>query len=135
RKRRRALQRGQPLRTARAARQRPAPLEGVPPADPRRVLLASRAATGASTSGIVDWGGRRRVGSALMRIRRAALALAAVSFFPASLAAQSFNLRDLLTNFFREGITLAEPPAGSPFPSHAHHFVGDASLVPLAQLN
>src|SRR5258706_6802506 len=70
-----------------------------------------------------------------MRLRRAALVLAAVSVLPASLAAQSFNLRDLLTNFFREGITLAEPPAGSTFPSHAHHFVGDASLVPLEQLN
>ena len=67
--------------------------------------------------------------------QRAALVLAAVSLLPAALAAQSFNLRDLLTNFFREGITLAEPPAGSPFPSHAHHFVGDESLVPLEQLN
>ena len=67
--------------------------------------------------------------------QRAALVLAAVSLLPASLAAQSFNLRDLLTDFFRQGITLAEPPAGSPFPSHAHHFVGDASLVPLEQLN
>ena len=43
------------------------------------------------------------------------------------LAAQSFNLRDLLTDFLREGITLADPPAGSPFPSHAHHFIGDDS--------
>jgi hypothetical protein len=58
-----------------------------------------------------------------------------VSLVPLSLAAQSFNLRDLLIDFFRQGITLAEPPAGSPFPSHAHHFVGDASLTPLAQLN
>jgi hypothetical protein len=70
-----------------------------------------------------------------MTLGRAALVLAATSFFPVSLAAQSFNLRDLLTNFFREGITLAEPPAGSTFPSHAHHFIGDASLVPLEQLN
>ena len=67
--------------------------------------------------------------------QRAALVCAAVSLLPGSLAAQSLNLRDLLTNFFREGITLADPPAGSPFPSHAHHFVGDASLVPLEQLN
>jgi hypothetical protein len=70
-----------------------------------------------------------------MRIRRVWLLLAAAGLLPAALAAQSFNLRDLLTDFFRQGITLAEPPAGSPFPSHAHHFVGDASLVPLEQLN
>lgn len=70
-----------------------------------------------------------------MTLRRAALVLAALSLCPVSMFAQSFNLRDLLTDFFREGITLAEPPAGSTFPSHAHHFVGDASLVPLAQLN
>jgi hypothetical protein len=67
--------------------------------------------------------------------RRVVLILAVASLGSGPLAAQSFNLRDLLTNFFREGITLAEPPAGSPFPSHAHHFVGDASLVPLEQLN
>ena len=41
------------------------------------------------------------------------------------LAAQSFNLRDLLTDFLREGITLAPPPEG--FPSHAAHFIGDDS--------
>src|ERR1700693_195721 len=70
-----------------------------------------------------------------MTVRRAALVLAALSLCPVSIFAQSFNLRDLLTDFFRQGITLAEPPAGSTFPSHAHHFVGDASLVPLAQLN
>lgn len=70
-----------------------------------------------------------------MTLRRAALVLAALSLCPVSMFAQSFNLRDLLTDFFREGITLAEPPAGSTFPSHAHHFVGDASLVLLAQLN
>jgi len=52
-----------------------------------------------------------------------------------TLFAQSLNLRDLLTDFFKNGITLAEPPAGSPFPSHAHHFVGDDSLIPLTELN
>ncbi len=70
-----------------------------------------------------------------MAFRRFVLILTVVVLFGQPLAAQSFNLRDLLTNFFRQGITLAEPPAGSPFPSHAHHFVGDASLVPLEQLN
>ena len=70
-----------------------------------------------------------------MQLRRAfALALFA-TFSSASLSAQSLNLRDLLTDFFRNGITLADPPAGSPFPTHAHHFVGDASLVPLEELN
>lgn len=66
---------------------------------------------------------------------RLALVLGAACLCPLSLFAQSLNLRDLLIDFFRQGITLAEPPAGSPFPSHAHHFVGDASLVPLEQLN
>jgi len=66
---------------------------------------------------------------------RIVLAMIVVSLSSSPLAAQSFNLRDLLTDFFRQGITLAEPPAGSPFPSHAHHFVGDASLAPLEQLN
>jgi hypothetical protein len=70
-----------------------------------------------------------------MFLRRAALIAGAFTLFSGPLSAQSFNLRDLLVDFFRQGITLAEPPAGSPFPSHAHHFVGDASLVPLEQLN
>ncbi len=70
-----------------------------------------------------------------MLYRPAVLALAAAWFVPASLPAQSFNLRDLLVDFFRQGITLSEPPAGSPFPSHAHHFIADTSLVPLEQLN
>jgi hypothetical protein len=70
-----------------------------------------------------------------MTVRRAALVFSVLSLCPVSLFAQSFNLRDLLTDFFRAGITLADPPAGSPFPSHAHHFIGDASLVPLQQLN
>src|SRR4029078_4421525 len=39
-----------------------------------------------------------------------------------SASAQSFDLRDLLTDFLREGITLAPPPAG--FPSHEAHFIG-----------
>jgi hypothetical protein len=38
-----------------------------------------------------------------------------------SAQAQSFHLRDLLTDFLREGITLAPPPAG--FPSHEAHFI------------
>jgi hypothetical protein len=71
--------------------------------------------------------------------RRIALALVlialAVALAPLPARAQSFNLRDLLTDFVREGITLSDPPAGSPFPSHAHHFIGDASIVPLEELN
>ena len=43
----------------------------------------------------------------------------------APLAAQSFNLRDMLTDFLREGITLAPPPEG--FPSHSAHFIGSDS--------
>ncbi|HEY3124827.1 MAG TPA: transporter [Thermoanaerobaculia bacterium] len=70
-----------------------------------------------------------------MTFRRVVLILGVVSLFAGRLEAQSLNLRDLLSDFFRQGITLAEPPAGSPFPSHAHHFVGDASLAPLEQLN
>ena len=50
------------------------------------------------------------------------LALAAI---PAAATAQSFHLRDLLTDFLREGITLAPPPAG--FPSHEAHFIGEDS--------
>src|SRR4051794_8437859 len=42
-----------------------------------------------------------------------------------SASAQSFDLRDLLTDFLREGITLAPPPAG--FPSHEAHFIGAQS--------
>src|ERR1700693_3762629 len=70
-----------------------------------------------------------------MTVRRAALVLAATTLCPVSIFAQSFNLKDLLTDFFREGITLSDPPAGSPFPRPSHHFIGDASLVPLQQLN
>jgi hypothetical protein len=70
-----------------------------------------------------------------MRIRALFLVLVIVLFSSATLCAQSLNLRDLLTDFFKNGITLAEPPPGSPFPSHAHHFIGDASLEPLTELN
>ena len=70
-----------------------------------------------------------------MTFRRVVLILGVVSLFAGRLDAQSLNLRDLLSDFFRQGITLAEPPAGSPFPSHAHHFIADASLAPLEQLN
>ena len=44
--------------------------------------------------------------------------------FPANLAAQGFNLRDLLTQFLREGITLAPPTMGM---SHEAHFIGENS--------
>ena len=54
-----------------------------------------------------------------------ATALSALALVAASpLAAQSFNLRDLLTDFLREGITLAPPTVG---PSHEAHFIGDDS--------
>jgi hypothetical protein len=70
-----------------------------------------------------------------MTFRRATLALALALLVCSPAAAQSFNLRDLLTDFVRNGISLADPPAGSPFPTHAHHFIGDSSLVPLEELN
>jgi hypothetical protein len=60
-----------------------------------------------------------------MRLRRAALVLALIPFLTPSVQAQSSNLRDLLTNFLRQGITLAPPPEG--FPSHEAHFIGDDS--------
>jgi hypothetical protein len=66
----------------------------------------------------------------LMRFLRVPLAILATVSAGAPLAAQSFNLRDLLTDFLREGITLAPPPEG--FPSHAAHFIGDDSPQLLA---
>ena len=60
-----------------------------------------------------------------MRPFRPLLAVGAAVFCAAPLAAQSFNLRDLLTDFLREGITLAPPPEG--FPSHSAHFIGNDS--------
>ncbi len=60
-----------------------------------------------------------------MRLRRFVLAVAFIPLLTGRLAAQSFNLRDLLTDFLREGITLAPPPEG--FPSHSAHFIGDDS--------
>src|SRR5207253_7027998 len=60
-----------------------------------------------------------------MRLRRILLSVVLVSIHAASARAQSFNLRDLLTDFLREGITLAPPPAG--FPSHEAHFIGTNS--------
>ena len=49
----------------------------------------------------------------------------AIAALPAAAGAQSFHLRDLLTDFLREGITLATPPAG--FPSHEAHFIAEDS--------
>lgn len=61
----------------------------------------------------------------MTRIRPALLVLSVVLALGATpAAAQSFNLRDLLTDFLRQGITLAPPTAG---PSHAAHFIGDDS--------
>jgi len=63
------------------------------------------------------------------------LALALVSAVAAP--AQSFNLRDLLTEFLREGITLAPPPPASGSPSHEAHFIGNNSpqFLALQQFN
>jgi hypothetical protein len=54
--------------------------------------------------------------------RRLGLCLAVMGLFTARASGQAFNLRDLLTDFLREGITLAPPTA--PFPSHEAHFSG-----------
>jgi hypothetical protein len=56
--------------------------------------------------------------------RRLSIGLA-VLLLPIAAAAQPFDLRDLLTDFLRAGITLAPPPAG--FPSHQAHFIGAGS--------
>jgi len=63
-----------------------------------------------------------------MRFARFFLVLLAAAIPSAAFAQgfnQGFNLRDMLTDFLREGITLAPPPAG--FPSHEAHFIGDNS--------
>src|SRR4029453_2490820 len=59
-----------------------------------------------------------------MRFFRFLLRLPAAAI-PSAASAQSFNLRDMLTDFLREGITLAPPPEG--FPSHSAHFIGSDS--------
>lgn len=57
-----------------------------------------------------------------MPARRALFLLALLSLgTPAVAQAQGFNLRDLLTDFLREGITLAPPASGV---SHVAHFIG-----------
>ncbi len=56
--------------------------------------------------------------------RRIGLCLAAASLFAARAPGQGFNLRDLLTEFLRDGITLAPPTSG---PSHVAHFIGEDS--------
>lgn len=59
-----------------------------------------------------------------MTFRRLTMFVLAAAF-AAPLGAQAFNLRDLLTEFLREGITLAPPQA--PFPSHEAHFIAEDS--------
>jgi hypothetical protein len=60
-----------------------------------------------------------------MSLRRRTILFLCLAIAPASLVAQAFNLRDLLTEFLREGITLSPPTA--PFPSHAAHFIAEDS--------
>lgn len=55
-------------------------------------------------------------------------ALVALLLLSPTLSAQTLDLRDLLTNFLLEGITLADPAAGSTFPTHAAHFISADSL-------
>ena len=70
-----------------------------------------------------------------MRVLRTVSAIAALSLGAAASPAQSFNLRDLLTDFLRQGITLAPPSGG--FPSHEAHFIGTDSpqFLALQQFN
>jgi hypothetical protein len=67
--------------------------------------------------------------------RRLALVFSLAALLPAALSAQSFNLRDLLTDFLLKGITLAPPQP--PFPSHETHFIGADSpqFQAVGQLN
>lgn len=56
-----------------------------------------------------------------MRFRRVCLVFAISSFVSLSARAQTFNLRDLLTSFVLQGITLAPPTSGV---NHEAHFIG-----------
>ncbi|MCA1579957.1 MAG: hypothetical protein LC796_00920 [Acidobacteria bacterium] len=56
-----------------------------------------------------------------MRLRRFAVLVALACVVPLPMRAQTFNLRDLLTDFLREGIILAPPATGF---SHSAHFIG-----------
>lgn len=56
---------------------------------------------------------------------RIGVCLAVAGLLAARASGQAFNLRDLLTEFLREGITLAPPTA--PFPSHEAHFIAGDS--------
>ncbi len=56
-----------------------------------------------------------------MSLRRLAITFLLAGLLPLPANAQSFNLRDLLTDFLREGITLATPATGF---SHSAHFIG-----------
>ena len=51
----------------------------------------------------------------------AAVVVSLLLGIPSSASAQTINLRDLLTDFLRQGITLAPPPVGF---SHSAHFIG-----------
>jgi hypothetical protein len=65
-----------------------------------------------------------------MRKCAALVVLLAFSFSASAstTAGGTLNLRDLLTNFLIVGITLADPPADSIFPTHAAHFISEDSL-------
>jgi hypothetical protein len=70
-----------------------------------------------------------------MRLRRLlGISLALPWLLAARASGQAFNLRDLLTEFLREGITLAPPASG---PSHVAHFIGENSpqFVALGQFS
>jgi hypothetical protein len=69
-----------------------------------------------------------------MRLRRSALVFGILGMLPLTALGQTFNLRDLLTDFLREGITLAPPATGF---SHQAHFIGEDSpqFLALQQFN
>jgi hypothetical protein len=70
-----------------------------------------------------------------MKRCRALMLFFLAALLPAALSAQSFNLKDLLTDFLLRGITLAPPQP--PFPSHETHFIGADSpqFAAVGQLN
>ncbi len=68
------------------------------------------------------------------RILKLSSALVVAALLPGTASAQSLNLRDLLPDFLRQGISLAPPSVGT---DHSAHFIGDESpqFRALQQLN